>query len=95
MTIKKLTMLIMMAAVLLPSMAQEVEVVSRQRLLEGVEGPAYYPVLNQAGDRLLFLSENGSLKFYDLTDNVTTTVTDGRYPTGAGKPPDLPHWAVV
>ena len=77
MTIKKLTMLIMMAAVLLPSMAQEVEVVSRQRLLEGVEGPAYYPVLNQAGDRLLFLSENGSLKFYDLTDNVTTTVTDG------------------
>ena len=77
MTIKKLTMLIMMAAVLLPSIAQEVEVVSRQRLLEGVEGPAYYPVLNQAGDRLLFLSENGSLKFYDLTDNVTTTVTDG------------------
>ena len=77
MTIKKLTMLIMMAAVLLPSMAQEVEVVSRQRLLDGVEGPAYYPVLNQAGDRLLFLSENGSLKFYDLTDNVTTTVTDG------------------
>ena len=77
MTIKKLTMLIMLAAVLLPSMAQEVEVVSHQRLLEGVEGPAYYPVLNQAGDRLLFLSENGSLKFYDLTDNVTTTVTDG------------------
>ena len=54
MTIKKLTMLIMMAATLLPSMAQEVEVVSHQRLLEGGEGPAYYPVLNQAGDRLLF-----------------------------------------
>ena len=70
-------MMLMMAAVLLPSMAQEVEVVSRQRLLEGVEGPAYYPVLNQAGDRLLFLSENGFLKFYDLTDNVTTTVTEG------------------
>ena len=70
-------MMLMMAAVLLPSMAQEVEVVSRQRLLDGVEGPAYYPVLNQAGDRLLFLSENGSLKFYDLTDNVTTTVTEG------------------
>ena len=45
-TIKKLTMLIMMVAVLLPSMAQEVEVVSHQRLLESVEGPAYYPVLN-------------------------------------------------
>jgi hypothetical protein len=77
MMVKRKLMMLMMAAVLLPSMAQEVEVVSRQRLLEGVEGPAYYPVLNQAGDRLLFLSENGFLKFYDLTDNVTTTVTEG------------------
>ena len=40
-------------ATLLPMLAQEVEVVSRQRLLEGVEGPAYYPVLNATGDRLL------------------------------------------
>ena len=68
MTIKKLTMLIMMAAVALPSMTQEVDVVSHQRLLEGVEGPAYYPVLNESGDRLLYLSETGSLKFYDLMD---------------------------
>ena len=80
MVIRKLTMLMMALAVALPSMAQEVEVASRQRLLEDVEGPAYYPVLNQAGDRLLFLSENGSLKFHDLIDNVTATVATTMLP---------------
>ena len=68
-------MILLLAAVLLPVMAQEVEVVSRQRLLEGVEGPAYYPMLNSAGDRLLFSSENGALKLHNLTDGVTTVVT--------------------
>ena len=65
----------MLAAMLLPVMAQEVEVTSRQRLLEGVEGPAYYPVLNATGDRLLFSTEDGALKFHDLTDGVTRVVT--------------------
>ena len=65
----------LLAAMLLPAMAQEVEVTSLQRLLDGVEGPAYYPVLNTAGDRLLFSSENGALKLYDYTANVTTVVT--------------------
>ena len=68
-------MLAMAAAMLLPAMAQEVEVASRQRLLEGVEGPAFYPVLNNAGDRLLFTTQDGALKCYDLTDNVTTVVS--------------------
>ena len=70
-------MLIVMlvAAVMLPVMAQEVEVVSRQRLLEGVEGPAYYPVLDNAGERLLFTTEGGALKLYDFADGVTTVVT--------------------
>ena len=63
------------AAMLLPAMAQEVEITSQRRLLEGVEGPAYYPVLNAAGDRLLFLTEDGALKFHDLTDGVTAVVT--------------------
>ena len=71
---KKLFIL-MLWALALPVMAQQVEVTSLQRLLEGVEGPAYYPVLNQAGDRLLFLTEDGALKFHDLTDGVTTVVT--------------------
>ena len=72
---KKLLIMLMLAAMLLPAMAQEVEVTSQRRLLEGVEGPAYYPVLNAAGDRLLFLTEDGALKFHDLTDGVTTVVT--------------------
>ena len=72
---KLITMLMLVVAVWLPTVAQEVEVTSRQRLLEGVEGPAYYPVLNQAGNRLLFSSEDGSLKLHDLVDGVTTVVT--------------------
>ena len=72
---KRLTIVMVLAAMLLPAMAQEVEVTSQRRLLEGVEGPAYYPVLNEAGNRLLFSSENGSLKLYDFVDDVTTTVT--------------------
>ncbi len=65
------------ASLLVPAAAQEVEVVQRQRLLDGVEGKAYYPVLNAAGDRLLFNNENGALKLYDFTDDVTATVTAG------------------
>ena len=75
MAMKKLTIVMVMAVLLLPAMAQEVEVVSRQRLLDGVQGPAYYPVLNRAGDRLLFLTDNGALKFHDFVDGVTTTIT--------------------
>lgn len=74
---KKMSIIMMLALVaLLPTaLAQEVEVTSLTRLLEGVEGPAYFPVLNSAGDRLLFSTENGALKLYDFTDNVTTDVT--------------------
>ena len=69
-------MFVMLAALLmLPAVTQEVEVTSRQRLLEGVEGPAYYPVLNSAGDRLLFSTEEGALKLHDFADGVTTVVT--------------------
>ncbi|MBQ9822467.1 MAG: hypothetical protein IJM58_10125 [Muribaculaceae bacterium] len=72
----KRMMFVMLAALLmLPAVAQEVEVTSRQRLLEGVEGPAYYPVLNSAGDRLLFSTEEGALKLHDFADGVTTVVT--------------------
>ena len=72
---KKLLTILLAAAMLLPTMAQEVEVTSLQRLLEGVEGPAHYPVLDQSGKRLLFSTEDGALKFHDLTDGVTTVVT--------------------
>ena len=57
---------------------QVVTVVETSRLLQGVEGPAYYPVLNDAGDRLLFSSgENGTLKLYDFASNVVSRVSDG------------------
>ena len=72
---KKLFLFMLAVALALPAMAQEVEVVSKQRLLEGVEGPAYYPVLNPTGDRLLFSAEDGALKLHDFADGVTTVVT--------------------
>ena len=72
---KKLIIILLAVASLLPAMAQEVEVTSRQRLLQGVEGPAYYPVLNATGDRLLFTTQDGALKFHDLNDGVTAVVT--------------------
>ena len=74
---KKMSIIMVLALAAMTStvLAQEVEVASVTRLLEGVEGPAYFPVLNSAGDRLLFSTENGALKLYDFTDNVTTVVT--------------------
>ena len=72
---KKLFLFMLAAALALPAMAQEVEVVSKQRLLEGVEGPAYFPVLNPTGNRLLFSTEDGALKLHDFADGVTTVVT--------------------
>lgn len=72
---KRLLLMLLGVALLLPAMAQEVDIVSRQRLFDGVEGPAYYPVLNQTGDRLLFLTEDGALKLHDFVDGVTNVVT--------------------
>ena len=72
---KRLIFTIAVAALLLPAMAQVVEVASLSRLLEGVEGPAFFPVLDQQGKRLLFLGENGALKLHDFVDGVTATVT--------------------
>lgn len=72
---KKLMLIALAVVTMLPVMAQEVEVTSLRRLLEGVEGPAYYPVLNQAGDRFVFSTEDGGLNLHDMTDGVTTVVT--------------------
>ncbi len=72
---KKLVIFLALVAMLQPVGAQEVEVTSLKRLLEGVEGPAFHPVLNKSGDRLLFANDNGALKVYDFSDNVTQVVT--------------------
>ena len=83
MSMNRFIFTIAVAALLLPAMAQVVEVASLSRLLEGVEGPAFFPVLDQQGKRLLFLGENGALKLHDLVDGVTATVTqDYVYRTG-------------
>lgn len=66
-----------MGCVALWSTAQQVTVVERTRLLQGVEGPAYHPVLNADGSRLLFASgEQFGLKIYTYEDNVVTRVSD-------------------
>ena len=58
--------------------AQSVTVTSRSRLLQGVEGAAYYPVLNSSGTKLLFASgDDVSLKMYDFDMNVVSRISDG------------------
>lgn len=77
---KKILTIVMMlsvAAALFPAAGQEVEVTSQRRLLDGVEGPAFYPVINPAGDRLLYCSGNGALKVHDFNDGATLLVSDG------------------
>ena len=62
--------------------AQQVTVTQSSRLLQGVEGPAYHPVLNGDGSRLLFTGTDGSgLKMYDFALDVTTRISDA---AGAG-----------
>lgn len=66
-----------MGCVALWGAAQQVTVVERTRLLQDVEGPAYHPVLNVDGSRLLFASgEQFGLKMYSYDDNVVTRVSD-------------------
>lgn len=67
--------MLMMAAVLLPAMGQQVEVTSLKRLLENREAPAYYPVLNQTGDRLVYQTDDAGMKVYDLSTDQRSTIT--------------------
>ena len=79
---KRITTLLLLATMLLPVTAQEVEVTSQRRLLEGAEAPAYYPVLNPTGDRLIYQTDGAGMKLYDMArDRITTITMDG---VGAG-----------
>lgn len=70
-----LPLLLCLAA--LTAAAQQVTVLERTRLLQGVEGPAYNPVLNADGTQLLFSSgQNSGLKLYSFGDNVVTRISD-------------------
>ncbi|MDO4510535.1 MAG: hypothetical protein Q4B68_01795 [Bacteroidales bacterium] len=78
----KKILLTMVGGLALAASAQQVTVVSNARLLNGVEGPAYYPVLSSTGNQLLFASgEAYGLKLYDFNDNVVTRISDEK---GAG-----------
>jgi len=57
--------------------AQQVTVAKNEPLLKGVVSNAYYPVLSDDGNTLLFTGSNfKGLKSYDFGDNVVTTITD-------------------
>ena len=65
----------LLVAMLLPAMAQQVEVTSLKRLLEDREEPAYYPVLNQTGNRLVYQTDDAGMKVYDLSTDQLITIT--------------------
>jgi hypothetical protein len=78
---KKILFTLLACCSLLAS-AQQVTVVEQTRLLKDVEGPAYYPVLNSTGDKLLFTSADCTgLEVYDFNDNVVSRISNER---GAG-----------
>ena len=73
----KKILLLTLAAMSLMAQAQQVAVVEKTRLLEGVAGAAYRPVLSPDGSRLLFASgDAAALRCYDFADNVVTTISD-------------------
>lgn len=66
-----------MACAALVTSAQQVTVVEHVQLLKGTEGPAYYPVLNADGTKLLYSTIlTPGLKLYDFNDNVSMRVSD-------------------
>ena len=71
----RMTLMTMLAVMALPVMAQEVEVTSVQRLHGDNGQPAYYPVLNPTGDRLLYQTDNDGMKMYDMSSGQVTTIT--------------------
>ena len=78
----KKSLLTVLCGIALVASAQQVTVTSQSRLLNGVEGPAYYPQLNSTATQLLFASgDSYGLKMYDFADNVVTRISDEQ---GAG-----------
>ena len=73
----KKSLLILLSGITLVASAQQVTVSSHSRLLAGVEGPAYYPQLNNTATELLFASgESYGLKIYNFADNVVTRISN-------------------
>lgn len=73
---KQILFTILMSCTLLSVWSQQVVVLEHKRLLKGVEAPAYYPVLNATGNKLLFTDADAcGLKLYDFDDDVVTRIT--------------------
>ena len=75
---KRLSIMLLMAVtVLLPVMAQQVQVTSVSRMRDGlptVQG-GFYPVLNPSGDHLLFQTDGAGMKMCDMASGQVTTIT--------------------
>ncbi len=72
---KRLSIMLMLVALMLPVMAQQVEVISLSRLFDEPWEPAYFPVLNQTGERLVYQTDDSGMKMYDLTNDQIATIT--------------------
>lgn len=70
------TLLSLMAGVALMCSAQQVTITSSTRLLQDAE-PAFYPVVNASGDKLLFSDVDAhGLKMLNIDTQQVTTVSD-------------------
>ena len=73
----KKTLLSLVGCAAFVTSAQTVTVVEHVQLMKGTEGPAYYPVLNADGTKLLYSTiMKPGLKLYDFNDNVSVRVSD-------------------
>lgn len=71
------TLLSLVGCAALVASAQQVTVVEHVQLMKGTEGPAYYPVLNADGSKLLYSTvKTPGLKLYDFNDNVSERISD-------------------
>lgn len=69
-------LLTLLAVASLAATAQQVTVLEQRRLLQGVEAPAFFPVLDATGGWLLFSDADAcGLKLYDFANDVVTRIS--------------------
>lgn len=74
---KKFLLSLMVASCVFPVSAQQVSILKNEKLLDGVERGAYYPVLSADGGKLLFTgADNRGLKMYDFDDNTVKVISE-------------------
>ncbi len=74
---KKFLLSLMVASCVFPASAQQVSILKNEKLLDGAEHGAYYPVLSADGAKLLFTgADNRGLKMYDFDDNTVKVISE-------------------